>query len=279
MVVVVTREVQGVLLVLVGTAVMRVSVGELYLRYVKEVMQPFLIASALVLIVLGVVSLWQATVQRRSPAGGTVGPGHEGDDYAGGDLAGVVPSGSDQVEVVHSEGDHDGLDPTGHDHAHGPRIAVLLLLPVLAILFVAPPALGSYSASRDGNNVAPPVNSVLVPLPAGDVVDLTIADYCTRAIWDEGRSLQDRTVRLSGFVVPGEDGGWYLARMSLACCAADAQVAKVAVTQAAAPEADTWVQVTGTWVAGGGVSDESAVPILAADGVQAIAEPANPYIG
>lgn len=277
-----TREVQGVLLILVGTAVMRVSVGDIYLRYVKEVMQPFLIAAALALLVLGIMSVWQATVQRRSPASGGF---HKDErvDYAGADVAGLVPAGSDGVERVRSGADTDsatgGGEPGGHDHAHGPRIAVLLLLPVLAILFVAPPALGSYSASRESNNVAAPVNSVLVPLPAGDVVDLTIADYCTRAIWDEGRSLEGRTVRLSGFVTPGADGGWYLARLSLACCAADAQVAKVEVTQASAPETDTWVEVTGTWAAGGGVGDESAVPLIVADTVVSIQQPSNPYIG
>ncbi|HEV2870085.1 MAG TPA: TIGR03943 family protein, partial [Actinomycetota bacterium] len=44
-----------------------------------------------------------------------------------------------------------GRDPGGYGHDHGaPRSGWLLALPVLVLLLVAPPALGSFAASRQG---------------------------------------------------------------------------------------------------------------------------------
>jgi hypothetical protein len=69
------------------------------------------------------------------------------------------------------------------------------------------------------------------PLPAQPVVPLTLAEFSGRARWDQA-SLTGRRVRLTGFVTPAREGGWYLTRMSLRCCAADAMVWRVAVTAA-----------------------------------------------
>ncbi len=51
------REVQGVLLILIGAATLRISLGDTYLRYVKENMQPYLIASGIILLILGIWSI------------------------------------------------------------------------------------------------------------------------------------------------------------------------------------------------------------------------------
>lgn len=50
------RETQSVVLVLVGGTILGLSIGDLYLRYVKESMRPFLIVSALIVIALGVLA-------------------------------------------------------------------------------------------------------------------------------------------------------------------------------------------------------------------------------
>ncbi|MFI6510299.1 hypothetical protein ACIBCT_22060 [Streptosporangium sp. NPDC050855] len=54
---------------------------------------------------------------------------------------------------------------------------------------------------------------------------------------------------MTGFVSPAKKKGqWYVTRMQIACCAADAFPLKVAVKGLDAPPPDTWVAVTGTWI-------------------------------
>ena len=189
------RDVQALVLVLLGGAVLRISLDGTYLRYVKPSLLPVLVIAGVVVLVLGLLSAWYDGLLRGEPAG----DGH----------------------ASHAHDD-------GHGHGDGgPRVAWLLLLPVLGIFLVAPPALGAYSADRSTFVGEPTVG--LEPLPEGDVVDLPVRDYVTRAVWDAGRSLEGRTVRLTGFAAPRDDGqGWDLARLSLSCCAADALASKVA---------------------------------------------------
>jgi uncharacterized repeat protein (TIGR03943 family) len=52
------REVQGVVQVLVGAAVLRASLTDLYLRYVRSGLRPFLVVAGAVLIIAGVATLW-----------------------------------------------------------------------------------------------------------------------------------------------------------------------------------------------------------------------------
>jgi uncharacterized repeat protein (TIGR03943 family) len=243
----VNRDTQSVLLLLVGGAVVRISVDDTFLRYVKDWMRPGLLAAGGVLVLLGLVSLWREH------------------------LAGRAAPPTDPEPV---------LDEHGHDDDHGPRIAWLLLLPVLAIFLVAPPALGSYTASRSSAAAAPAEpDSEFAPLPAGDPVTTTLTDYATRAIWDRGRSLAGRRIRLVGFVTPRPAGGFYLTRITITCCAADARPVRIAVRGGERTfPADTWVAVTGTY----GGRDEAAkaadrVPVVRAESVDVVKAPAEPY--
>ncbi|MEU8029749.1 TIGR03943 family protein [Streptomyces sp. NPDC049099] len=100
---------QAGLLMLCGLGLLHISLlTDLCLRYVKESMRPFLIASGVVLLLLGIAS---ALFDRRRDQGGHA-------------------------------------DQHGHDHSGVPRVAWLLLLPAFSLLFHAPPALGAYTASR-----------------------------------------------------------------------------------------------------------------------------------
>ncbi len=232
----------AVLLLLTGGAILRIALfSELYLRYVKEGLRPYLIVSGVALVLLGAV----AAVARR-----------RGD-------------GEDEAEVD----DHEG-----HDHTRGPRVAWLLTLPALALLLFPPPALGSYSAGREAAQQASQGVGTFPALPAGNPLDLTIGEFSSRAIFDSGRSLNSRTVRLTGFVTHGDDGTWYVTRLLVSCCAADAAAAKVEIRDADAPVTDTWVTVTGTWVPKGKLGSDAAwPPVLDAGSVKKIAQPSNPY--
>jgi putative membrane protein len=86
-------------------------------------------------------------------------------------------------------------------------------------------------------------------LPASDPVRISLVDYAGRAVYDHGRSLGKRKVQITGFVALDAQGAPYLVRMSLNCCAADAQPVKLALTGDIPPvlQPDTWLRVTGTY--------------------------------
>ena len=184
------KDVQGIVLLLVGVMVLRLAVGDQFLFYVAEGMKPFLIASGVACwcSALTPCGIRGARARRRRTM--QVHARHEADQAVG--------------EVVAHESD-------GHDHSRGPRIAYLLLLPVLAVYVVSPSALGSYSAERQTtSSTAPAVDLDLPALPAGTVAELPLRDYVIRSVWDGGATLQDRDVTMTGFVTPDPAGGWWL---------------------------------------------------------------------
>jgi uncharacterized repeat protein (TIGR03943 family) len=149
------------------------------------------------------------------------------------------------------DGHEAGGGHGGHDGHSGPRVAWLLLLPVLGLLLVAPPALGSYAAGQAGTVLSSERVSDFTPLPAGDPAKITVLDYASRAVFDRGASLTGHSVELTGFIVPGPDGDPYLARIILSCCAADGRPIKVGMSGNAPSglPADTWVRVVGAYTA------------------------------
>lgn len=247
---------QGAMLLAVGGVALRLGLTDAALAYVKVGLQlPLAIAGSL-LVVLGAVAVIRAFRSPQAAAQSEPEPA---------DLHGHV-----------EEGGHV------HDHGHGPAVAWLLLLPLLALLLVAPPPLGAFAASRQSNAV--PVDTATSYPPLSEPVDgaseLKLSEFVFRALYDEERSLEGQPVRLSGFVSSAEDGGFTLSRFTLNCCAADARAIDVRVAAAGAPPAvDAWVAVEGTWQAAdapeGGAVPES--PVLTATAVSPIQEPVQPY--
>jgi len=236
----VNRQAQAVVLLLVGGAILRASFTDLYLRYVKAGLQPFLIASGILLVAAAVATLWF-------------------------ELRGGRPAPDD-----------------GHGHSHRePAVAWLLVLPVFALLLVAPPALGSYAANRSGTALQE--TSDFPPLPAGDPVTVGLVDYATRAVYDDGRSMTGRRVQVSGFIMIGKDGTPYLARMTLSCCAADARPVKVGLdgqVPTGVP-ADSWLEITGRYSQKTAKDDlnDGVIPYIEVQESRRIEPPANQYDG
>ncbi|TGB15679.1 TIGR03943 family protein [Streptomyces sp. MZ04] len=245
------RNLQAVLLLLTGVAVLRAALfDDLALRYVKEGLLPFLVIAGLVLVGAG--------------------------------LLGVVRDGLPFARRQRTQSDPEpdpASDPPndGHDHSHGPRVAWLLLPPALALLFFAPPALGSYTAARDSPKVVADYDR-FEPLPAHGPAPLSLTEFIGRAQQDDKESLKGRTVLMSGFVSPGKGGTWQLTRLLVACCAADSQSLTVTVHGAKAPPADTWVKLTGTWHPKGTLGTSSAALALDVDSLERIPEPPSPYL-
>jgi uncharacterized repeat protein (TIGR03943 family) len=258
----VRRYGSAVLLLLVGGAVLRISLfSELYLRYVQAALRPYLVISGSLLILLGLVAAVRGMRQRDE--------GH--DDHEG-------HEGHEEDEGHGEEGEHDH----GHSHSHGgPRIAWLLTLPALALLLFPPPALGSYSASREEAQRAAQGVGTFSALPSGNPLEISVAQFSSRAIYDTGHSLKGRTLRMTGFVTHGSNGTWYLTRLLVTCCAADATISKVEIRGDAsdgAPQTDSWVTVTGTWVPKGKLGTDAAwPPVLESTTVKQVKQPADPY--
>lgn len=166
---------------------------------------------------------------------------------------------------------------SGHHHGGAERhVPWLLLVPVLVITLVAPPALGADAVGRAGSGGAVIRDGdVFGPLAEGAA--LPVAEFVQRAAWDAGGSLDGRTVELTGFVVR-RGAAVDLARMTIACCAADARAHVVhLVGGVGEPPPDTWLRVRGTVVTGSATAAAGYVPTMAVATAEVVGPPPDPY--
>lgn len=235
------RQAQAAVLFLLGAALLHAGFTDLYLRYVKAGLRPMLLASGVVLVAAAVATVWYEWRAKK---------GEQGEQGEGG----------------------------GHAHRE-PRVSWLLVLPLLALILVAPPALGSYSALRTGTALQQPYG--YAALPADGPLRLSLVDYAGRAAYDHGRSLGDRQVKVTGFVALDGTGTPYLVRMALNCCAADAQPVKVGLTGRIPPvlQPDAWLEVTGTYTAKRtrDAVNGGPIPYIEVSGAVPVKAPKDPY--
>ncbi|MFF4398115.1 TIGR03943 family putative permease subunit [Streptomyces sp. NPDC001480] len=246
------RQAQAAVLFLTGAALLHAGLTDLYLRYVKAGLQPLLLTAGALLVVTALATAWYEwkRARRKPPAAGSM-PATDG---------------------------HDDAEDHGHAHPE-PRISWLLILPLLALILVAPPALGSYSAMRTGTALQQPYG--YTSLPAANPVPIGLVDYAGRAVYDHGRSLGGRQVRITGFVALDRAGTPYLVRMALNCCAADAQPVKIGLMGKIPPvlQPDSWLEVTGTYTPKQ-VKDpvnNGPIPFLKVTAARPVPTPHDPY--
>lgn len=244
------RETQNILLVLLGGALLKISLNDTFLRYVKAPLQPLLIVSGVLMLLLAGVSI--VTDIRKARQGAQ------------------TPTAA--------------CEPHGHHHGGG-HGAWMLLLPVLAIFLIAPPALGAYTVSRSGDRTVASqqrqddvIKTKFPPLPGGDVVPMRMADVATRAAWDSTNSLDGRTLELTGFVVHDGDSV-YVARLVISCCAADAMPvkAKLADGDLGQLRDDQWITVTGQVKPGSADKADNYVPSFTVASLKHVPTPSDPY--
>lgn len=117
--------------------------------------------------------------------------------------------------------------------------------------------------------------------PVQGAVPMSMAEFVTRAVRDPGQSLTGVRVRLTGFVAPAEDAnGYRLTRFVIFCCAADAEALQAVVHGDPTPRTrDQWLEVEGTWLPGPADVDDPSPPppVLQADLVRPVAPPQPPY--
>ncbi len=245
------RQAQAAVLFLLGAALLHAGFTDLYLRYVKAGLRPMLLASGVVLVAAAVATVWYEWRAKKEKNEKKGEPAEHGEDGA-----------------------HDR-----HGEHREPRVSWLLVLPLLALILVAPPALGSYSALRTGTALQQPLG--YAALPADGPLRLNLVDYAGRAAYGHGRSLGDRQVKVTGFVALDGTGTPYLVRMALNCCAADAQPVKVGLTGRIPPvlQPDTWLEVTGTYTAKRTRDPVNGrpIPFIEVSGAVPVKAPKDPY--
>jgi uncharacterized repeat protein (TIGR03943 family) len=234
------RETQNILLVLVGGALLKISLTGAYLRYVKPSHQWLLITGGVVMILLAAVSIIRE-----------IRGAHDIDEHGHAHSARsawllVLP-----VLAVFLIGPPPlGADSVARAEGNAPA---------------AP------SNEGDGSELFP-------ALPPGDPIALTLSDFSARAAWDSGNSLDNRRARLVGFVVQ-EGDDTYVARLAIGCCAADAFPVKIKLQQKELSDLpdDSWIEVDVTLKPGSATRANAYVPSVTTHSVRQVAQPEDPY--
>jgi uncharacterized repeat protein (TIGR03943 family) len=239
----VSRETENAVLLLVGISVVMIAVSGAFTRYVKPGLLPWLVASAVLLIALALLAII-------------------GDIRRGGPRT------------------HDETDDHTQAHSHRGGIVWLLVVPVLVLIFVTPPALRPSAAAPSVTSVSNDVlKQAFPPLPPGEAPELSLPEVLVRELHDTTGSLTSRQITVTGFVL-NEAQGVDLGRIVIICCAADAQLARIhlggpAVAQAAGLPDNTWLRVEGKVTPP--QPNSAKIPTLQATTVTRIDAPANPY--
>ncbi len=255
------REARGVILALVAVMLLRLSLTDDYLLYVKASMRPWLVISGVLLAGLAAVDLLGWLARPGDP--------HREHDH--------------QHDHEHHP-DHEAggveVDPATDDHA-GHRHGVLpwiLVAPFVVVFAIGPSPLGAFMAERQattervntegggaasaepatgaggtgGTSVGAGYSYPPLPDPVDGAVEMHIADFASRAAYDDLRQMDGVLVRLEGFVTPDTDGPgdtFLLTKFMLSCCAADGFPVSVRVHGLdPIPAADTWLRVEGRWI-------------------------------
>ena len=237
-----SRETENALLLLLGLATAIITITGVYTRYVKPSLLPWLAAVAVLLIVLALSAIVRDLRRRR-------------DDNTGSD------------------------EHTGHAHRRG--IGWLIAVPVLLLAFVVPPALGAQAAAPIAITLSP--NELRQPfpsLPAGRAPEVSLKEVMKRVALDSAGTLNSRLITIVGFTLKA-DSGTDLARITIFCCAADAQLGRlhlrgpVAAAAAELPD-NTWIRVEGT-IAPPADAASPAIPTMTVSTLTPVDAPANTY--
>ena len=239
------RETENTVLLLVGVSIAMITVSGVFTRYVKPGLLPWLAASAVVLILLALMAI----------------------------IGDIRPGGPRTSDAA---GDHD------HEHFHRSRIVWLLVVPVVVLMFVAPPALRPSATTPSVTSMSNDVlNKSFPPLPVGRSPEVSLPEVLMREAHDTTGSLTNRSINVTGFVL-NEAQGVDLGRIVIICCAADAQLARIhlrgpAAASAASLPDNTWLRVEGRVTSAVRQANSVPIPTLQATAVARVDAPPNPY--
>jgi uncharacterized repeat protein (TIGR03943 family) len=241
------RETENTILLLVGLSIGLTTFTGAFTRYVKPSLLPWLVATAALLIGLALVAI-------------------VGDIRRGG-------SGHDNQQ--------DQQDQQDDGHSHRAGVLWLLVVPIVVLIFVTPPALRPQAAARSVRVSNDALRQAFPPLPPGRAPEVALPEVLMRSANDTSGSLTNRLITVTGFIL-NDSGGADLARIVIICCAADAQLARIHLRDHGGEAAfrfpdNTWLRVEGEVIPATRQPHTVSVPTLRAVTVTRIDTPANPY--
>lgn len=250
---------QSLLLMLIGGILIVLYTSGRYLWYIKA-------SSGLILLAGGIVLT----------ATGTLG---------------VAVTARNRAQQLRAARDYPSTATDPVDVEHGGRSAIgwILLAPVL-VLVITPPALGADSVART-STVATVAQQ---PTPASEDADtgavsvdgshMTMIGFIRHNIYDPDESVRDDKVTITGFIAPaGRDfpDGYFIARLLITCCAADAQSVRIFVPGSAPYPPNTWVDAVVTAEPGTAATraknGDGYTPTATVHAITRTDQPAHPY--
>ena len=150
-----------------------------------------------------------------------------------------------------------------------------MLLPIVAVLVVPKPSLGSLAASLKLSG-GPVVSLRPEPVGAGDEIGFREIEYASESSEYAAASgiVDGLEVELTGFVSHHETGeaNFTLTRFAIFCCAADVVPHSITVDSSDTYEEDQWLTVTGR------LAERDGVFVVEALTIEEISEPDDPYL-
>ncbi len=171
-----------------------------------------------------------------------------------------------------------------HDHDHSQAISwpVLGIIAVPLVLGTLVPSRPLGSAAVDGNISLTAASVTTAVTFTTDPLKWNVLDWLrTFNATDDLSTMNGREAKVVGFVYTEPtfpDNTIMVARFTVSCCVADASAVGIPVywEGAADLQADTWIQVEGTFEVGQFRDD--TVPILKANRLQVVEQPEHPYL-
>ncbi|RDI50910.1 TIGR03943 family putative permease subunit [Nocardia mexicana] len=245
------RVAQNFVLLLIGGAVLKITLDGTYLRYVKPGLQPYLIVSGVALTLLALLTIGR------------------------------------DIRRGWATADSDHHPDRAQWLLLAPITALLIVVPpALGAGSVqsgtaVQASVGTPAETGDGKFAFP-------PLPVGDAPTIRMYELIDRASYDSSGALDRRDITVLGFVVrtendgaPRTDGtrtGVDLARLVITCCVADAQLLRVHLSGAFDPPPDdTWVSVRGRVEPNSARTETQMTPTLQVTELHPIPTPARVY--
>jgi uncharacterized repeat protein (TIGR03943 family) len=179
--------------------------------------------------------------------------------------------------------DHDHDAPTPRSRVLGWAHVVLLITAALALLVVPPATLSPRMLqSRDIVTAGQRIDTADVPkLQGSDPATFSLKDWAGLLQQGGAESVLGQKVSVSGYVLDqGEEDVFFIARMTVTCCAVDAQPIGLPVYRPdwrSELRESTWIAVDGAFVEDLGRNGRHPA-VVSVDSLNRIEEPDNPYV-